>query len=372
MHINANRRRTIFISHTAFVVIGIVVGLITRVTPVQASVESVGVDAMFNFMLAIATVIFLIVEFWIVYAMILFRAKPGDNTDGPADHGNSTLEITWTAIPAVIVFGLALMSYQLFVDIRTPKDGEIPILVTGQQFKWSFKYVMPADDDPKLTDQLRQQIDSYMVSNELHVPIGHPVRADIKSTDVMHGFFIPEFRIKQDAIPNRTTSAYFTPAEKGIFWVECSELCGANHAGMSQINEVFVQDPADYANFVSDLYASAKKAATDPTSAAVGKQLMINKYPCGGCHILDDAGLKGTTGPALNGIAIRAQQHADKQEGILGADTAEGYIRTSIINPNYYIVAGYQPNLMPQNFGDPTAMPKNDQDAIVNYLMTQK
>src|SRR5262249_50698216 len=153
------------------------------------------------------------------------------------------------------------------------------------------------------------------------------VRVEINSRDVMHGFYIPEFRIKQDAIPGRTTTTRFTPTVIGEYWVVCSELCGAGHAQMSQINHVFVEDPAKYDAFVTDMRAKAKLAATDPRRPERGKQLIVQKYPCGSCHTLDDVGLKGTVGPVLNSVATRASNNVDNRETNSGVKTAEEYIR---------------------------------------------
>jgi cytochrome c2 len=136
-------------------------------------------------------------------------------------------------------------------------------------------------------------------------------------------------------------------------------------------NPLFVEDQAQYDKFVADMRAKAKDAATNPRLPARGKQLMQQKYPCGSCHVLDDAGLKGVVGPSLNGVATRAANNVDNRLTASGVANAEEYIRLSIVNPGAYLVPGYQ-NLMPKNFGDPTVMPEDDREAIVNYLLTQK
>ena len=255
------------------------------------------------------------------------------------------------------------------MDIQSPQDNETVIGVHGQTFQWSFTY--PFEPFADLTPEQNAMAKSNMISNELHVPQGRPVRVEITSQDVMHGFFIPEFRIKQDAVPGHITETRFTPTLVGVYAVVCSELCGQGHATMSTMNKVFVDEPTKYDAWVGDLRARSRQAATNPRRSERGKQLMIQKYPCGSCHILDDAGLKGIVGPTLNGVATRAANDVDNRETNSGVKTAEEYIRQSIINPGAYLVPGFQ-NLMPKTFGDPTVMPEDDREAIVNYLLTQE
>src|SRR5262249_55408368 len=179
-----------------------------------------------------------------------------------------------------------------FSQIQAPQNGALVIGVTGQQFQWSFTY--PYTPDPKLTDEQNKEAAGNMVFKDLHLPVGRPVRVDIQSLDVMHGFYIPEFRIKQDAVPGRLTTTRFTPSQPGEYAVVCSELCGQGHARMSTINKVIVESPADFDKFVEGLRAEATKAVTDPTTAANGKRLITSgKYPCGTCHTITDAGTTG-------------------------------------------------------------------------------
>jgi cytochrome c oxidase subunit 2 len=371
--VNSNSTRTVLIAVAIFVVIGIAVGLVVRVFPVQASAEAASVDALFNFMLAIAVVVFLIVEGGIIYSILRFRRKPGDETDGMALHGNTALEITWTAIPAVIVVVLSVLSFQVYSDTRQPRDGAVQVGAIGQQFQWKFKYEMPPDSDPAATPELREKIDQYMNDATMYLPVGRPVQVNIEAQDVLHAFYIPEFRIKQDAVPGRVNSVYLTPTVTGEWWVICAELCGAGHAAMSQINRLRVVEAAEYDKFVMDLYVRAKGIATDPTSAEAGRTLLQQaKYACAGCHVLDDLGWAGNIGPSLNGIATRAEGHAAAGEGLIGGTDAAAYIRGSILAPNSYLVEGYAAGLMPQNYSDPSVMPRDDLNAIINYLLTQR
>ncbi len=143
-----NRIVTFLIVGVVFVAIGVLVGLTARVFPTQASAEATNVDSLFNFMLAIAVVVFLIVEGGIIYSIIRFRKKPGDESDGAPVHGNTTLEIVWTTIPAIVVIVLAFYSYQVFAQTQSPHEDQLVIGVIGQQFQWKFTYPLPPDPDP--------------------------------------------------------------------------------------------------------------------------------------------------------------------------------------------------------------------------------
>src|SRR5262249_55840417 len=255
-----------------------------------------------------------------------------------------------------------------FSQIQAPQNGALVIGVTGQQFQWSFTY--PYTPDPKLNDEQNKEAATNMVFKELHLPVGRPVEVNIQSLDVMHGFYIPEFRIKQDAVPGRITTTRFTPSQLGEYAVVCSELCGQGHAKMSTVNKVFVESPEDYQKFHDAMRADAIKAAINQTTAANGKRLITSgKYPCGTCHTITDAGTTGTIGPKLDGVVTRAKNDQDGRLEGENAKTPEEYIRIAIQRPSAYLVKGY-PDLMPKDWIDPLKMPDNDLQAIINYLVS--
>ena len=328
---------------------GLFVGAFNNLMPAEASAESKSVDALFNVMMVIATIIFLIVEGALLYSILRFRKPKGDETDAAYNHGNTALEITWTAIPAVIVIGLSVYSYQVFANQQAPNDNELRLQVKGQQFNWSFTY----PHDPNV---------NMLSSNELHLPINQPIRMEITAADVMHGFWIPEFRMKQDAIPGRTTEVAFTPTVAGTYEVVCSELCGSGHGGMQ--NKVVVESQDDYDKFVKSLivHPPAKPNSGDH-NADWGKYLVVsNKYGCGGCHYLADAGINGQVGPAWTNIADVAGKQVPGQD-------AKTRLTHAILYPNEYVVPGFPANVMPQNFG--TLMDDVDLNSIVDYLLKQ-
>ena len=242
--------------------------------PVAASKEAAEVDGLFDLMMTIATGLFLIVEGVIVYSMIKFRRKKGDNTDGPPIEGNVPLEILWTAIPTVIVFILAIYSFEVYnnlggldpmashdhnqmmatekidnsqlVAMNNPQvalglgkspDGEesqpLEVNVNGLQYAWIFTYP-----------------ETGIVSGELHIPVDRPVKLNMTASDVLHAFWLPEFRIKQDVIPGRESLLTFTPTKIGQYPVICAELCGAYHGGMK--TTLTVHTAEDYQQWLQD------------------------------------------------------------------------------------------------------------------------
>jgi cytochrome c oxidase subunit 2 len=334
----------------ALLAAGVFVGATNTFMPLEASVEAQATDSLFRIMVGIGTIIFLIVEGGLVYSIVRFRKKKGDETDGPPIHGNTALEITWTAIPAIIVLFLSLYSYQVFADTQTVRDGELTVHVLGQQFVWSFNYPHAPDV------QMRS-------SDTLVLPVNTPVRFEIEAVDVLHGFWIPEFRIKQEAIPGRISEVRTLPNVKGEYSVVCYQLCGSGHGLMRSVVKVVDRD--EYDKFVKSLEVKPPaKPAPGEHNAEWGKYLIVaNRYGCGGCHLLDDAGIKGVTGPTWNGLGDRAATRVSSQD-------ARTYLLHSILYPNEYVVSGYPANVMPQNFG--AQMDDTDLNSVVDYLLLQK
>ena len=242
--------------------------------PAAASNDAGDVDELFNFMMTIATGLFLLVEGVLVYSLIKFRRKKGDTTDGPPIEGNVPLEIVWTAIPTVIVFILSIYSFEIYnrmggLDPMTagdpgpqmahahhgsalvaldperdlalglgaspdtdPNARPLEIKVNGIQYAWIFTYP------------------EGVVSGEIHVPVNRPVALNMTAGDVIHAFWLPEFRIKQDVIPGRETNLVFTPNKIGQYPVVCAELCGAYHGGMK--TQIYVQSEEDYQQWIQE------------------------------------------------------------------------------------------------------------------------
>lgn len=190
--------------------------------PTQASAEALQIDRLFAVLLGIGGAIFLLVEGALLYSIIRFRARAGEVGDGPTVHGNATLELIWTAIPAVIVVFLAIYSFSVWQDIRAPKDDEMIVNAIGARFAWTFSYDVPITGDTLAAFEqndrmsaLKQTDDGGYIlpvtSNILHTYVGDSVRMVMNTQDVIHSFWVPEMRIKQDLLPGRQTEARFTP-----------------------------------------------------------------------------------------------------------------------------------------------------------------
>ncbi len=378
---NSSANSPLFIGIIAVVTVLLGVGglLIAQLTPVlfpdQASAEAVQIDELFKVMLGIGGAIFLLVEGVLIYSIIRYRKRQDDNTDGPTIHGNVTLEVVWTAIPAVIVLGLAIYSYQVWVDIQAPKDDEMTVYVQARRFGWTFEY-----EDARLaaaTDE--DSAPTRFPSPDLHVYAGQPIRLVMNTEDVIHAFWVPEMRIKQDLLPGRTTEMRMTPqlvdgrtsADYPLrYRVVCTELCGSGHGAM--FTYVYIHETEDsYAEWVDANVESVLNPPEDPVLNGV-RILASGVYGCQSCHMLEDTrgnttlAWEGVTGPSLQGIADRASARVPGQP-------AEEYLYESIYEPGAYLVPGYNNLMNNYQFDNPNAayyMPKADAEAIVAYLCT--
>ncbi len=343
--------------------------------PVQASAEAEQIDTLFTVLLGIGGALFLLVQGLLIYSVVRFRVREGDTSDGPTIHGNVTLELIWTAIPSVIVLALVIYSYSVWVDITEPKDNEMVVQAQGARYAWSFTYYEPRIDcaSDNVDDRLDcgdRNINPNIASNILHTYVGRPVRMEMNTSDVIHSFWVPTMRIKQDLLPGRTTEVRFTPTEAGEYRVVCTELCGAGHGQMYASIVVHDSEETYLATFLDPAVENVVLPPDDPVQ--IGGQLLgTGAYPCSGCHILQDAEFgidwAGVTGPALTGIGDRAGTRVSTQ-------TAEEYLYIAFYDTDDYLVPRYG-NLMQQfQFEDPSAasyMPKEDAMAIVAYLCTQ-
>lgn len=336
--------------------------------PPQASAEAQQVDALFQFMLVLGGFVFLLVQALLVYSIVRFRARPDDMTDGTPMHGNTTLEIVWTAIPAVVVFVIAVYSYQVWVSTRAPKDDEMVVHVQGQRFNWAFTYSVPGDlvpGDAQLSTAIQEDLTDdnqfTITSNELHTYVGRPVKMEINADDVNHAFWVPSMRIKQDALVGRTTEVRFTPTLADTYPVVCAELCGAGHGAMAAIIVVHENEEA-FQTWLNGELQTVFYPPEDPV--ARGEQVLAsNTYPCSGCHALEALGWTAQVGPNLTGVGDRAQRRVPGQ-------SAWQYMHESIQYPGNYLVPGYG-NVMPAIWGPGGTMSPEDLDAIVSFLCAQ-
>lgn len=347
--------------------------------PTQASAEAPQVDNLFKFMLVIGGAIFLLVQGMLVYSVIRFRARPGDMSDGIPLHGNSTLELVWTIIPALIVLVLSIYSYQVWISTRTIQPDEKKVHAQGARFVWTFTYDVTTDDIPEdvpveeIPANIQNAIETNgfftINSNELHTYVGRPLNVELTTADAQHAFWIPAMRIKQDLLAGRTTQIRFTPTKEGTYPIVCAELCGGGHG---QMRAAIVVHPDEETYRTAFFEQQVLKVVLPPEDPVLrGEQILASgTYPCAGCHVLTDLGWQGITGPSLNGVGDRAATTRANATG----ETPEEYLHRSLYHPAEYLVPGFGA-LMPQfqalDPGAPNYMPEEDNQAIVAYLCTQ-
>jgi cytochrome c oxidase subunit II len=305
--------------------------------PEQASTSADDIDLLYDVLLIVSVPIFVLVMTVAIYSVIKFRARPGEERDGEPLHGNAPLEIAWITIPTVLVSALAVYGWLVLDDQEDPRPDTMLVNVRAGQFAWRFEYPQPGGQSVR--------------SNELYLPKDRPVRFRIKTDDVIHSFWIPEFRIKQDAVPGVVTITQTVPSRAGDFDVVCAELCGLGHSTMRQ--QVHVMEGNQFASWIGERRQALAAAAPEP-----GRQIFTT-YGCAGCHTLEDAGAAAASGPSLDGLA----EVYDKRDPRL---SLEAYIRQSIVDPAALVVPGYRPDGMPANYS--RQLSRAEIDALVDYL----
>lgn len=322
---------------------GIGIGVANPFLRNAASSQGILIDTLFSVLLGIATAIFVIVQGFLLYSIVRFSRASDDDDEGAPVRGNTKLEILWTAIPALIVVGISIYSYRILVDIDRPRPDQLKVEVTGRQFSWEFYY---PDYDVK--------------TSELHMPLGRQVLLRLTSADVNHAFWVPEMRIKKDALGGKITEANLTGTQLGTYPIVCAELCGAGHAVMRA--QLVVESEPDFQTWIqAQIGAKSRSAALTADPVAYGR-LLFNQFGCNACHKLTDANAVGQVGPALDGLGSRAG-------AIVPGQSAEEYIRTAIVRPNTFITPNFQP-IMPGDYSQ--RMSEAEIAAMVQYLLGQK
>ena len=202
----------------------------------EASTAAPKIDDLLNVMIVISSFVFSLVMVMLCYALWKFKAKPGDESDGEPIHGNTKLEIAWTLIPTIIVLFGAGYSWKVLHDIEQKQDNAMTVDVFSQQYAWSFAY--PGKG-------------YKYVQGEFHVPVDRQIQFKMHAQDVIHSFWVPEWRIKKDNVPGITTTAIVTPDKVGTYQLVCTELCGFGHATMRA--KVVVEPPGKFREWVKGL-----------------------------------------------------------------------------------------------------------------------
>jgi len=377
----------VIIGGVIIIVGGVFISLFTpSIFPTQGSAESVLIDNLFRFMLFIGGAIFLLVEGLLLISVVRFRQRKGERADGPPNQGNTTLELVWTVIPAIIVTILSLYAFVVWQQIETVPANTQNVSVLGQRFAWTFGYEATTDDLPPDVDMSRvpEALQHTLTeggaitfsSPQMHTWVNQTVYVTIDTEDVNHAFWIPGMRLKQDALAGYTTDMHFTPIEAGVYRIVCAELCGGGHGNMAGIvtedgdlSGAWLIVHPDEETYLREFYYPSLETVLYPPDdpVALGRQVIQN-YPCSGCHRLEELGWVGVTGPNLTGVASRTSRL-----NATGYATMEEYIRSSIRHPSEYVVPGYN-NIMPPFNDDPSEtnyMSEADWNAIVAFLLTQ-
>ena len=318
-----NSMKHFFIVAVLVVVLTVIVQLgltATNLLPVEASTQAVIVDRLFNVHFFLISFLFSLIVVFIGYSLVVFRRKPGENGDGVHIHGNSRLEIFWTILPLGTVIYLAFLGAQSLGQVRQADPKALKVNVTAGQWYWVFEY-------PELG----------VSSSQLYLPVDRQVVFSMTSKDVIHSFWVPEFRLKQDLLPgkNLVKELRITPNLIGKYKVRCAELCGTSHAYMEA--PVVVVSAADFDQWAAGEVA---KVAKDPV--ARGKK-WASEAGCLSCHSVN--GAKGV-GPTWKGLA--GSQVVLTDGSTVAADDA--YLQNSIINPPAQVVKGFAGNVMPPTY----------------------
>jgi cytochrome c oxidase subunit 2 len=281
--------------------------------PPRASTTAAEVDALYGFLLLVGIGMTVLIFFFVFLFAVKYRRKsPNDPLPKPI-HGSIPLEIAWSVIPFLVMLVMFAWGTKLYFQNYTPPPANtLDVYITGKQWMWKVQY--PSG---------QREI------NELHVPLGSPVKLTLASEDVIHSFFVPAFRLKHDVVPGNYETFWFEATKTGRYHIFCAEYCGTNHSEMG--GWVTVMEPAAYETWLSG-------GSTGVSMVQQGEKL-FEQYGCVTCHLLDQKGRS----PSLRNVFGKPVQ----LEGGRTVLADEAYMRESIVNPNAKIVSGYKRDVMP-------------------------
>jgi cytochrome c oxidase subunit 2 len=293
--------------------------------PPAASSIAKSVDQVYYFLSGITAFFSILIFSIIFYFMIKYRRRPGQ-TASPETHTSMFLELSWTIIPSLICVVIFVWSSAVFVRNNRPPANSREIFVIGKQWMWHIQH-------PEGPREI----------NALHVPVGENVKLTMTSQDVIHGFYIPAFRLKKDVLPGRYTSAWFNANRTGVYHLFCSQYCGTNHSEM--IGWVYVMSPSDYAAWLA-------QGEQSESLAQQGARL-FTQVGCDSCH----GATASSTGPSLVGIYGKTERLADGTTRVVN----DSFLREAILTPSTIHVAGY-PQIMPTFTG------QVDEDQVLQLI----
>src|SRR4051795_12418357 len=330
-------------------ILGVIAGLLIHWFPPASSTQADKIDTLWDVLIVASVPFFVLVTPVIGFSVLNFRMRPGEEAlDGPPIHGNTRLEVIWTAVPAILIVSLVTYAYIVLRDIeQAPAAGrERVVRVFGEQFAWTFEY---------------NEGGRRFRNAQLYLPEGESVKFEVQSKDVIHDFWVPDFRMKIDAVPGITTSYRVTPKSSalGNHQIVCAELCGLGHAFMRQTAHVmtrpqftaWVRKQTQPQGGGGGGGGGGQAAAPDAKALFTNGKDSTGATPCGACHTLAAASTNGTTGPDLDQV-------------LKGKDAA--FIKQSIVQPDAEIAKGYGKGIMPPNYG--STLSGAEVDALVKFL----
>jgi len=288
------------------------------------------VDSLFWFVFWVSTIIFAMVVLAKLYFVFKYKRKSESEVPQPV-HESKLLEATWIVVPTILVLIVFTWGFDVFVKLSSAPPDAYQITVRGKQWVWEYEYA-----------------EGVVTAQDLYVPAGRPVKLLMSSVDVLHSFYVPEFRIKHDVLPNRYTTVWFEANEPGEYQIYCTEYCGTAHSGM--LGKVIALREDDFQAWIIE-------QSQDMPPAELGAQ--VYNVQCSVCHAIDGS---RKIGPPLNGLFGTERAFTDGST----ATADESYIRDSILNPGSKIVEGYPP-AMPNGFGTLSA---KQLDGLVAYIKT--
>lgn len=215
--------------------------------PVQASIESLTIDALIGWHLTLIAFLFSLIVVFMLYSIVVFRKRDGDDSEGEHFEGNTTLEIVWTVVPLIFVVAFSFYGINALAQVTRSEPNEVEVTAVGFQWSWRFEYP------------------NGIISQELVLPVNQRANVTLQSTDVLHSFWIPEMRVKQDLVPGYDTHIRFTPIIAGEYKLRCAELCGRSH--WSMLAPVRIVEQAEYDQWVSDQLAAQNPAIAEADNA---------------------------------------------------------------------------------------------------------
>ncbi len=294
--------------------------------PDLASSFALDVDLLYGFLIAVTVFFSTLICVMVIGFAVYYRR--GNKVNRKLGHHSNFTEVIWASVPFVLVMIMFVWGAALFYKMQTPPENTLDIQVVGKQWMWKAQH--PSG---------RQEI------NSLHVPLGQPVRLRMISEDVIHSFYVPAFRVKQDVLPAFFTQVWFQPTKVGKYHLFCAEYCGTEHSKM--IGSVTVMDPEEYSRWVEE--------GPNEAPAVIGERL-FSQFQCSSCHRTDGTG----NGPSLAGIVGKVRP----LKGGGAVEANDQYLRDAIMNPHKQVLAGFDA-LMPSFQGQLT---ESDSLALIAYL----